>query len=131
MRSSKHGSVKSLRVDAMKVVAAVATLQLLFGCVPNPTVTTVAKSGYEFDSSICGRSRATMRGATKAWQTAWPELVDRFGLIKMRGELPFSAVELPNSFFFFGYLPKGSDGGVAEITVCKDTGRIANIGHGK
>ncbi len=58
-------------------------------------------------------------------------LVPIYGADQIRNERPFRATLQGQTWFVQGSLPPGYDGGVAEVEISKDDGRILRVMHGK
>lgn len=54
-----------------------------------------------------------------------------FGEKKIADEAPYQAVLKNGVWFVSGSLPQGWKGGVAELEIAKDDGRILRMSHGK
>ena len=54
-----------------------------------------------------------------------------YGRGQIASEAPYSAKLKNGVWLVEGHLPEGSDGGVAEIEISKESGEILRISHGK
>lgn len=69
--------------------------------------------------------------STVAVQVAEAILIPIYGKQKIEQEKPFSAKSEGKTWVVTGSLPKGWNGGVAQLVLLKSNGRVISLCHGK
>lgn len=82
------------------------------------------RNGYKPESGVVPDSKSAVKIAEIV-------LSNIYGEKTIEDEKPFTAFEIEGYWIVYGYLPKGHEGGVAEVFIKKSNGEVIYIAHSK